>query len=251
MSLSSHRFFLSILNFLSVFCFTLEGKTFEISNFLALCNVLKVPFVIFFNIYIMSDYSLKVQVFRNTFVSFDKFSIFAKLVVSIVAISGNVTILIISLLQVSLRHKIKNFANILIQQSLHEKYFRKFKKISLDHSIKLTILSFAMVLFMYRGAFKNSVIAFAACLIHAFPLFLTSGLIGFLIAFHDFIVSSLKEFKHDLKSCQNFDIKNCLQLSKKYQNIYELMEQFNDCFGRQLTVVTCFLVAMLVFCVSF
>lgn len=249
-----HRFLLSYYNFSAISCFKLRDGKYQISIFMALCNVLKLPLVLIFSIYVIDNPSLRDEIFLKTLIVLKDFSPFSRFSITIVVILINLAMFILILLQVLKRNKIKNFTNTLIGKSLDEKYFVEFKKKASSHLLVLATVFVLSLSISYFGAFNVSTLSFFACLIYFFPHFVMIGFISFVLVFTNFVFASLKEFKDDLRMVsmtenhnQDFSLENYLRLSRKFQKLYELVEQFIDCFGSQLTIMTCYLTAMMVF----
>lgn len=249
-----HRFLISYYNFSAIFCFKLRDEKYQISNFIVLCNVIKLPLVLIFSVYVIDKPLLRDEIFLETLIVLKDFSPFSRFSISVVVILIDLSMFILIQLQVLQRHKIKNFTNTLISNSLDEKYFAEFKKKTTSHLLVLTSVSVLSLLFSYFGAFNVSILSFFASLIYFFPHCVMVGFISFVLLFTNFVLASLEEFKNDLRMVfmkenpdQDFSFQNYLRLSRKYQKLYELVEQFNGCFGSQLTLITCYLSAMMVF----
>lgn len=255
MSLSLHRSALFFYNFFSITCLTFENQVYKVSNFNAVFNAIKTPIVITIVVIISLHEPLRNQIFRKSLAVLDNYSVFSKITVTLSVVTMQITMLFLAFIQVYRRNKIRSFVNRGNKIKIKEKYFQQYRKNCIKNLTQLgiTFLTFYFVFFF--GGLNFSLSAFLASPVILFGCANMLAYISFFKNFENFLIAMLNDFKRDVEACllsidsQNY--KYFLRLSKKYQEIYDLVECFNECFGLQLTFFMCFLSIMLIASVTF
>lgn len=86
-----------------------------------------------------------------------------------------------------------------------------------------------------------------------YPTFVLIGFNTFMKIFETFFTFLLKDFVNDLKMLQNraiIDINEYETIVMKYQNIFNLNQEFNEAFGKQITTVVSGDISLAVMAVS-
>lgn len=252
----SHRFAVRFYNFSSVLCVKEKNRILEVSNFGAICNVLKLPFVLLFTFFIYATFSegTKMENFEN----FRKFSTFSTITLFVVAVSLNLVTFLSAVFQVTRRHAVKDFVNFWMSKSLDQEYLQQYKKTCFKHHVLGLVVMSTFIFPQYLAAMNTSLmVALVSSFVFMYPYYLLFGMMSFVLSFQNFVFESLKEFRRDLKKFSRQDskghevsVQRYLRVSRKYQEIYDLVEQFKSCFGFQLTFLTCYLTLILVCTVS-
>jgi hypothetical protein len=135
-----------------------------------------------------------------------------------------------------------------------EKYFAIFKKSCVKDSMVLFSIFISNYTIQCFGTFKLTFLSSIVSTIVYYPFIAVFGFISFIKNFENFIIASMKDFKREIKDfskCKSvtdsFKLKQFYQLSNKYQKIANLLKEFNKCFGLQVTILSCYLTALLVF----
>lgn len=254
---SIHRIALFFFNYSSIFCFKFENKQHKISNFLTALNLLKMPLVSTTGWLIIYHRPFKQKFFIENLFAMKDFSQFARVSFVIVIAILNLTSYLLSILQMVKREEIKIFVNAAFDKSLDGKYFLKFRKNCIETVIWAVILYSINAVGQFTGNLKISILTILACIILYFPSLLISSFEVFVKIFENFVVATMKQFRKDLKNVSNRmllnhnqSVEEFLRLSRKHQEIYDLVERFNKNLGLQQTLIICFLTSMMVFSVS-
>lgn len=254
MSQASPRIKLFMYNFGLVLSLKRENEVFKVSNCSAFFNLFKVPIVIFITIFAFAFPPLRDAIVLDTLMDLKDFSVFAIFSINITVAIVYTGLILLSLLQVKRRHQMCSFVNNWTQTFLEESFLLQFEKDCKTYSRWLVFVFLIISTIQYLGATKVSIPSFAFNFVFMFPNLVFFSVVSFVTSFESFIAASLNEFDRDLKEFsyqtstqKEVKFKNHLKLAKKYQNIYNLVEQFNNCFGTQLTLVTCHFTLMLIF----
>lgn len=248
------RFKLLLYNFGLVSSLKEENTVFKVSNFVAFSNVLKIPLVIVITMLVFTYPPISNEIVLDTLIELKGYSVFSKFSIHILVASTYITSIVFSLLQVKQRHEMCSFVNNLNGIFLNEKYSQRFRKDNKIYSHSLLFVFMSISIVQYLGAVKISILSFFVSFFFIFPNVFLFSVVSFVTGFESFVIASLEglqedfeEFSHQLFVQKDFGIETFLQLSRKYQNIYNLTEQFNDFFGAQLTLVTCHFTIILTF----
>lgn len=246
-----HRFALYLYNFSSITSLSYRDHRYHVSKLLTLINFLKMPLVLAVALVISLNVSLRNAIFKKNLADLDNFSIFSKLIVTLSVSLVQLIALVMNWIQVAKCNKIKMFLNNAAKIPLGPKYCQKFKNAcSLDFKI-LGLLYVANHILQFFGTVKATLFTpiFSTIMFYASVLF--TAFVGFIKNFENFLVASLKELKHELKSPNlKADPSYFSNVCKKYQRLYDLTEEFHSCLGLQLTIMTCYSAVMLVFNVN-
>lgn len=253
-----HRFAFRFYNFSSILCLIWENQVYKVSNFLAICNFLKMPFSIIIAVLISVVIPLKDAIFKRDVAVLKDYSTLAKLSIVIAIFLTNIFSLIFCSIQVWRRYEITIFMNNILAETIREKYLAKFRKHCARDLIALFIVFISNGAIQSFGLLQLSVLSFFIGPIILYSLIVTFAFISFIKNFENYILASLRDLKRDLKdqlpsiSLQHYTkiVKFC-EFSKKYQNIYNLVAEFNECFGLQLTFFICYLTSFVLFTVCF
>lgn len=253
MSSLLHRYLIQIYNFASILSLNKENGSYEVSNFKSFCNFLKMPIVItFISVYFIYFVPIDTQRVEE----FKKFSTFSMVTMYIISTSTNIVGFLFAIFQVAGRYDMKSFINSWFEASLSKKYLVQFQKNCFIKDVALTSLFSIFAILQYLSTIEVTFMSLLATMILFYPNIIVVSVTSFVTSFQFFVAVSLKEFR---QSFDEFSQKNSfereqiaesyLQLSRKYQNLHDLVEQFNDCFGHSLTLMTCYITMTLTFIV--
>lgn len=247
------RFAVSFYNFCFIFCLKYENESFEVSKFAIAMNIFRVAVSLGTVYCVIWRPELRKSIFRIDPMETAQFSKFALTSIRVAGILLQVTACFIISANLKRRKGFRNFMNEAIKICLKEKYLKNFIKLSVYHSVEISIFySFTMVLKCFAMVNQQLIPVLVFILI----MYLSSiafGFICFVKNFENFVVVSLKEIKNDLKDQNNFkhgDETSMLNLSKKHQKLFNLVQQFNETLGFQMTSVICLLNLTIIFSVS-
>lgn len=252
-----HQVALHFFNYTSILCLKPDlssNQTFKVSRWMTLANLLKMPFVLVFSLLVSFIEPIKNEVFHPTFIRLKDYTIFAQFALFFVMFLINNSMLLLCLLQVMKREEINDFVNRTLKHPLKEKYLKKFKKICLKNlALSLSVFGLNLILSFY-GLMKLTFSSLIASFVIFYPSFVNMGFITYVQTFESFTVALMKEFKNSLKCkskhsycSQDLTVDEFLQLSRKFQKILDLVDQFNEAFGKQMTIVVSFFALLMVF----
>ena len=254
--LPQFEFFL--YNFSSILCLKFENENYQVSNLATFLSILRMPILISMTCIIALNPLIKNTIVQESLVILKNYSVFSRVSIILVAVSLYVTTFIYCISQAIRRYKVRNFIRSFVAKSLEEKYFLKYKSCCFKHSLMFVILVLIVEVLSFFGAFKMSIWSIFALLAISQPFIIFIIFAFFVTNFENFVVASLKQFRKELKRSKNLPclkrgqrFENYLRLSKIYQEIYDLVEQFNDCFGPQMTLLIVHMISMTIFSVSF
>lgn len=243
-----HRYTIRFHNFASLLCLKEQNGSYKVSHTSSLLNCLKMPFIIVFAVlYVI--YSNTED--KKSSIDLKKFSTFSLASLVIMTVSAYVSSTCLIVLQVINRYPMKNFFNNWLRSSLGQEYLIEFQRICLRNDIALVVVFSVFSSIQYFGLTKITLISFAATMVLLYPNIVLVNVISFVTSFQNFVAISLKEFRKSIQISQQKSSKSehvaesYLQLSRKYQELHDLVQQFNDCFGHSLTLMTCYVIMTL------
>lgn len=244
-------------NYSSILCLKYANETFKVSNIQAVLNLLKMPFVSMTVAFIYFHEPLRQLFYASNLVALKDYSPFARISISIDIFLLNHTSYLLCILQVTRRKAIKDFVNSILEKSLEEKYFLKFRKYCIKALIVTSSLFTIYCIVQFVGAVKFSFLSIIVSFVIFFPLLVIASFAIFVKFFENFVIAIMKQFRMDLKIVSNRmllnhnqNVEDFLRLSRQHQEIYVLVERFNKHLGLQLTSIVCFFTLMIIFSVS-
>lgn len=257
MSKALHRFALIVYNFLSVLSLTYKNQTYEVSALYAILNLVKMMSSIFFSLSIGVNEYLQREIFLKILLDLKDFSFFARLSVNLVVAFIFVFSALLCFSLVWKSRKICDFVNKVSFSSgiFKPKYFKQFRHACIKNASFMFFVFGCSSIMQYAGSLKLTVLALLCQLIIIYPNFHLCAFLNLVKNFESFIVAQLKQFRNEIEQTMSLQddskqVANILELLRRYQNIYNLLEDFNDCFGVSLTIVTFYLTILLIFGVS-
>lgn len=233
---------ISFFNYSGLFCFQLKNGKFEISNFKAATNLFKMLFSYVLTILITQVYRGKYEIFRVNIVAFPNFSVFSKIVLIASGVLITHTGIVLTIVHFGKRHAFRNLLNEALSCNLKPAYLIRFEKACFRSFAAIGVLIPTIMFLRFYSLMYLTALNFLIFLVFVYPFILLLGFICFVKIFEKFIVTSLEEIDEDLKNIRNHDrqlgFENFLMLSKKYQKLHDLAENFNTAFGSQVTVMT-------------
>lgn len=232
-------------NFTSVFCVTKEKDVLRVSNFAAVCNILKMPFYLAFTVFSFTYF--EEELVHEKFDGLKQFSTFSKVLLLVTSITGLTSAFLFTVLQVVRRQEFTKFVNVWLQKQLAEEYFQQYRNDCFKyHTAEVIVVSIHM-LCQYLGAGKHSLISLVSSLVFMQPNIMLFGVLSFVTCFQNYVIALLTEFNDELIDFaqgaalnQRPTMENYLKVSKKYQEIHEFVDQFRKCFGVQITLIFCY-----------
>lgn len=249
------RLALYFYNFSSILCLKFENRTCKVSKLTTFLNVLKMPSVILLTAFMTFYTPIAEVVFQNNLLAMRNYSMFSKFSLLFVLSLRQLSKLILCILQVLQRHDIGRFMNCASTRFLGGNFARQFEKLFIKNLCVFGSLFTVISFLQYFGAFQISFPSLLAELIICYPNLVQFAFISFVKNVESFIIASLKEFQEDLNEIllnpkSKWTTEDAVRLSRRYQEIFNIAEQFNECVGSQITLMTCYFVLMLVLDVS-
>lgn len=259
MSASLYRLALFFYNFSSVLSLKYEKRKYVAQNVVAIFNILKAPcYILLLYLFSITPYLTK-AVLLDPFTESVERSKLSKVSSMVVVCIEVISIALLAVLHFCKKESIENLANTCLKKTLSDKYFEKFKKYCKNRSKALLSVFLIIAGLQYFGSFKISIATFLLSLVLFYPIVVLFSFVSFINNFENYIVASLKEFRSELELYSNLltiynhekSFERCVKLLKKYQEIFELVECFNQALGKQVTVFVCQLAISLIFHVRF
>lgn len=149
------------------------------------------------------------------------------------------------------RERICRLMNRIMLTSMSTDCSRKFEIVS----IRIVCLISAIFMVMASAfVFLNlTLIAILTMTIVVYPTFVLIGFNTFMKIFENFFTFLLKDIANDLKMFQSqaiFDTNEYEAIVMKYQNIFNLNQEFNEDFGKQITTIVSGDISLAVMAVS-
>jgi 7tm Chemosensory receptor len=232
-----HRFALTTFNFASILNLEYRDGIFEVSKFTAISNVLKLPaFVLFRKLVSLIEPD---DIEREQAIA-ENLSSFFRLLQPIFILVCMSSIIIIFVLQCYKRDEIKTLANQAMSISLNEELRKKLEADFIKFSGALIFIFVASFMITFAGG-EASLSMLSNILLVEYNTLMLICFIVFVKLFELLLTAAIYTLKAHLAEFNNFTCsvhgKMYLKLSKDYQQIYLLSEQFNNCFGLQITLV--------------
>lgn len=256
-SIALQSFALPFYNFVGLFNLKHVNGKFEVSNFTSVVNVVKALSCMTVIVFVNMRHQEDDGIFRHDLVYIPQFSYFSKVSLALATILIQSTSWLLFAIQLFRRYSVKLLVNHFSRIKLSEIYHEKCKKLCIVHTAYLTsaYISYAFVKYtaMMQPSFLNAIM-FS---IFIYPGLLVVGFVSLLKFCENFIITSLKQFKFELKETLNnlnpnesFNAESFQKFSQKYQEIFNFAQNFNRTLDVQLTVVTCFITASIIFTVN-
>lgn len=201
-------------------------------------------------IYIFSsNQRLNEEVFRSATVQFKELSTFFRvstvIAISLLHLSGTI-------FNISTRIKagrIKRFLNQALSLKVRKKTIERFKIKCLKHSVIICVLYYAAQFLKFLAITKFGFTYFLVFLIFLYPTIIALSFVTFVKGFEIFVVELLKELEKAIGTNDKKQDTGQTMLVRHNQ-IYKLVENFNDTLGNHLTAVTCNITMLIVLFVS-
>lgn len=253
MSPQLNRLSFFLCNYSSIFCLKFKNSVYEVSNLLALLNILKIPAIVTLTILIARYPMMRDTVTLESLVVLKNYSHFSRVSILIVVVLLYGTTFAFCCSLVMKRFEVRNFARVFSGKSIDKYFLMIYNRYCLKHSVILFILFVIIAFLSFVGSFKMSIWSVFALIAYSYPFILLFIFTSFVTNVENFIIASLEEFRDKLfkvhrssgNSFQSYEIH--LNLSRNYHEIYELFIQFNNCFGPQITLVNLHLILMMIF----
>lgn len=251
MSLGKVRWFLHFYNFFGILSLKIKNEKFEISNTVAISNLLKMPFVYTFSSFVLMYPPLMEQIYDFEFAPFKTFSIFASISMWITFSVMNMTCFIFCVVQFFKRHQIRKLANICVKIKLRNDFLEKAHKRSRNESWKIFSIFALLAISQYASTLRGSLVTMVCNLIISYPNMLMLAYASFLKSFEFFLSAHLDSFQCNLNEAIIKNSKKIESLLAQFDHIYEISEEFNSAFGASFNLYISAFLLLTIFNVSF
>lgn len=250
---STFRSILPVYSFLGILSIKCDGNKFTTSRFHAVFNLLKMPLVLIFAFFLIRNEGWREEVFRSGYDIQYRGSAFLIFIALVTSEMVQVTSLIICVIFFLRRFKITEFINRASELDIEGKYVEKLTQSWRRNFLLLNCMFWiiAIVQFVTRSQLTLFALVGFSILLHTYIV--VPSILSLMKTFETFFLVCLKDFKHRLTvsmEIADFDRKAFHKLIKRYQNIFELNQEFNRLFGAQVTLMTCCVAIMTTFQVS-
>lgn len=234
-----NRFIFHTWNFTGVFSLKyLDDKTVVLSDKLAVLNLLKTSLALTFSILLTVFPFLRDDTFSSEVLELEQYSTFSKVIVFVIVYMEQCTAIVLCLVNFHRRHEICCFLNRFLKFHLSSKTLEKFKKSYFKNFCFLSFIIISICFFQFLAAMSFTAGSFFFFLFFMYPYLAITSFLTFMQFFEVFFLILMKDLKLDLKiGTQETDL-----LLVKHQSIYQIVEEFNNCFGVQMTTVTSYFV---------
>ncbi|CRK96675.1 CLUMA_CG010191, isoform A [Clunio marinus] len=153
-----------------------------------------------------------------------------------------VEFILMILLNYSFRHEIRILLQKMYELPMTDENWKKFGKLCLHNLLRLIIFTMVLWISTQISFYNFSKKALVMCFLN---IFTTLSSFNFFVSINNvetFIICLMEEFQielnlmYDIKSADN-ETKVLIEFTRYYQNIVDIMEQFNKSFGMHLTSV--------------
>lgn len=236
---------LFLYNFTTILALKYKDGLFKTSKTLTLLNILKIPITVFFTVFVSTYPPLRDKIFMQNLIILKNYSDFSKLSMILLIVNmyiGSYSICILHFVKVK---KIEIFLSSIFAVEIEEELLKTFNRKCFKHFLSLLSVFVFVSSVQVIGSLKLSLSAILADLVFQFPNFVLIGFVMFVKTFENFICLLL----HQIKKCimiQNNQkltsnmLESYLILSKGHREIWSFVEEFNNNFGAQLTIVICY-----------
>lgn len=219
-----------------------KNSGFKTSKFHLVHNALKMPLVLIFSFFLLKNPQYFHGLHRNVFYHSEDYSIFLKLVTITTTQIVLVNSLYICIAQFVKRNEITKFMNHANKIVLNEECSKELKSVWKKEFAILAILFCFICIVQFTVRFKFTFFAVVAFTILLYSYVIATAFLSFMKTFEVFFFICLKDFKCRLR-CDiiktDFNANTIQDLMTRYQEIYDLNQEFNDIFGSQVTAMTC------------
>ena len=240
------RLIYQFYNFSGLFNFKLQDGKNQVSNITALTNLVKVPIILLLQVLVFHHPIFHAEVHSPEALSL----IFSKVVQAVFIIqklSASISSILFCWIQVANRHKLKRLINgMMLLKIANEPQSDCMKSCIRDNILIFSIFT-AKTFGLYFVIFKFSMLSFIVNIISSFLIFQTFVFVSFVKNFENYVLVLMEEFRKDLK---HFSFRRHQKYFERYDEIHDLIRDFQQCFGLQLSVFTCFFLEECIFGVS-
>lgn len=236
------RFAYFFYNFTGFYCFKFENSQFKISRVKFFFNLFRLTSSFLIAAIAMIILSGAKEIIRQDLVSLPVFSDFTRfsLLVGVALQQSSAFVLFFS--QALKLSKIASFLNKCQVISPKHEFLEIFEQNVTQHFKVLFFIMIPLTTLKYTAMMIPSAWSFLVFLSFMYPAATILGFFSFVKNFENFIIACLKELESE--------VEDCFSLISKYKKLYGVSKAFNDAFGNQLTLMTCFVTATIVVGVS-
>lgn len=256
-STALQSFAVPFYNFVGLFNLKHENGKFEVSNSTSIINVVKALSCMTLIVIVNGRYHEDDGIFRHDLVYLPKYSYFSKFSIAMSVILVQSTAWLLFVIQIVRRHSVTRLMNHFSRVQLNEICHENFQKLCSIHTAYLALAYSSFVVVKYTAMMQPSFLTAIMFSSFIYPGLIVAGFLSILKFCENFMISSLKQFKHELEEIsknenpnKNFNAESFQKFSHKYQEIFNFSQDFNRTFDVQLTLTTCFITPSLVFSVN-
>lgn len=248
------RLLIPLYTYFGILSLKLHESSFTLSPFFTCFNVARVPISFVFYYFLLTNQRLRNHILRQDIIGSIYFSTFEKSIILISAQLIQFVTLLICTLQFFKRREIRNFMDQICKVKLSPKLSRKLLTLWKRHFVLFFCLGVFVSTVQLSTNLKSNLLSVLSFVFLCCPYFLIASFMSFTKSFEYIFISFMQDFRIELigilknSRCNFADRVNAFSdLSKKYQNIFELILKFNRIFGLQLTAMTSCVAAMTIF----
>ena len=236
------QFAITFYNFFAIFNLNFKGGKCEVSNILSVLNLFETPGIIALHLYThfyVRNRSHEVMTINHS----NFFTILSIVFATVFKLHA----VLFCWIQVANRNKVEKLVNKILGTTISEENFLKCRKSCVWQMVEIIFLYSASLFYHYFILMEHSFVSFILFVVSSYVTSLRLVFVNFVRNFECFIVALMNEFELEL---ENFSHQNYKKYFKRYQEIYDLTEEFQNCFGLQLTISICVCMLECIFSVS-
>lgn len=232
------RSVLPLYSFLGILSIRNGKNGFQTSSFHAIFNVLKMPLVLAFQLFLVKNPQVLSEILRFDIFQSNVYSSFLRFTILIITQIDLANALLICFAQFLKRKKITEYMKRVSNMKIDAAFTKKLRKLWRK---QFFIISLLFVITSTIQVLVSSSFTVLSLVVHLFlflPYLFIASFQSFMKSFEIFFQVFMKDFKYRLSESMLTDEK-VQKLIKRYQEICALNQDFNKIFGAQITSMTC------------
>lgn len=251
MSKVSLRFFLLFFNTFGILSIRKNKNHLKTSNFLTLINIFKLPLVIVFSYFVLTNIPLRQFIYKDDVIFRNRYySAFTKFLILVTGRIVHISTLATCLVNFHRRGKILNLIRRIYKMELSAEYALQLKLYWTRLFFILSFLILVVKITAFTSKMNISVLSLICHIITSIPYHIISGYLVLIKAFEIFFILALKDFRETLNVVlkrSNLNMKDYKLLAVTYRDICEMNKYFGKAFGTQITIIVICVIAVLIF----
>ena len=234
------RFVIQFYNFQSILNVKLKNGKVVVSNWITSGNIVKL-FIIWFLLPTVNSFT-QTEIANGGFKS-----IFANVAIIISGTLSYSSYTLFCLIQVFKRRKTAGLLNRILSATMKEKTSNRLKINCIRQSLGSYFMITSLLILQYLTHVKVSLYSLFMVAIMNQATYNNFAFGSFAKNFECFIVALMEDFCEDL---QDYSFRRHEIFFKRFNEMYELIEEFQICFGLQMTIFVCVFLLHSIFSVS-